>query len=278
MNLFIEFIKFFLFAIIIVVISKYALVWTLRKIGDTLNLKSSTIGKITGVATSMPELLGSSFAATAGLIGTSIYNILSSNIINMFLYFFSVIINKNVKYLKEKTIIIDIVMSFITITIPVFLIINNVKMSFAIVPTFLLLLILFLMINSYTHENFYKRKDRSIIRFLKRFQKKDLKVIKYFLYLIIIILVLFVCADQLTNSLENICLVFNVPELVMGTLLGFITSIPELITFIESQSYYSKENAYDGVIEVTNNLFTSNVMNLFVIQTISIVLFILFNT
>ena len=64
----------------------------------------------------------------------------------------------------------------------------------------------------------------------------------------------------------------------MGTLLGFITSIPELITFIESQSYYSKENAYDGVIEVTNNLFTSNVMNLFVIQTISIVLFILFNT
>lgn len=278
MTLFIEFIKFFFYAIIIVIISKYALVWTLRKIGDTLNLKSSTVGKLTGVATSMPELLGTSFAAVAGLISISIYNILSSNIINLFLYLFSVIINKNAKYLKDKTILIDIIMSIITIAIPLFLVIKKVEMNLFIVPIFILAFLLFIMINNYTHENYFRRKDRSLIRFLRRFQKPDLKVVKYFLYLTLIILGLFICADQLTNSLENICLVFNVPELIMGILLGFITSIPELITFIESQRYHSKIHAYDGIVEATNNLFTSNVMNLFVIQTISIVLFMLFNT
>jgi len=277
MVLAIQIIKFLIFAFLIVIISKYALAWTLRKIGDTLNLKSSTIGTLTGVATSTPELLSTCFTATVGLISTSIYNILSSNIINIFLYLFSVIINKNIKFLKNKVIIIDIVMAIITITIPLFLVINDIEMSFTIVPTFILLFILFTMINSYTHESFFKRKDRSLIRFFRRFQKKNLKVIQYFFLLALILFTLFICADLLTDSLKVICITFKVPELIMGALLGIISSIPELITFIESQRFYDKENAYDGVVEATNNLFTSNVMNLFVIQTIAIVLFIICN-
>ena len=277
MTLLLEFIKFLIFAILLVIISKYALVWVLRKIGDTLNLKSSTVGTLTGAATSTPELLSTCFTATAGLISTSIYNILSSNIINLILYFFSVIINKNIKFIKDRIILIDIVMSIITITIPLFLVINNIEISFTIVPTFILLLILFMTINSYIHENFFKKKDRSLIRFLKRFQKRDLKVVKYFIYLFGILFILFICANQLTNALEIICITFKVPELLMGVLLGVITSIPELITFIESQRYYDREHAYDGVVEATNNLFTSNVMNLFVIQTLGIILFMISN-
>ena len=53
--------------------------------------------------------------------------------------------------------------------------------------------------------------------------------------------------------------------------MGFVTSIPELITFIESQKNKErKEENIDGVIEATNNLLTSNNINLFIVLTIGI--------
>ena len=61
---------------------------------------------------------------------------------------------------------------------------------------------------------------------------------------------------------------------IIGILLGMITSIPELITFFESQKYYKKrKNQMPGVVEATNNLFVSNILNLFVIQSIGIIIF-----
>ena len=86
MLLLLEFIKFFLYSILIVVISKYILVTVLRKLSVSLKLKAKTVGNIAGIATSMPEFLSVSFASVAGLISTSIYNILSSNIINFIQY------------------------------------------------------------------------------------------------------------------------------------------------------------------------------------------------
>ena len=55
-----------------------------------------------------------------------------------------------------------------------------------------------------------------------------------------------------------------------------ITSIPELITFFESQKYYKKrKNQMPGVVEATNNLLTSNILNLFIIQSLGIVVSVL---
>ena len=59
----------------------------------------------------------------------------------------------------------------------------------------------------------------------------------------------------------------------MNMHLGFITSIPELMTFFESQKHYKKEDDdMLGVVEATNNLLTSNILNLFAIQTIGILI------
>ena len=45
-------IKFMIYSILIVLISKYVLVRILRKLSENLNLKPHTIGNITGIATS----------------------------------------------------------------------------------------------------------------------------------------------------------------------------------------------------------------------------------
>ena len=91
----IEFIKFIIYSIIIVLVSKYALVKLLRNLAGIFNLKPKTVGNIAGIATSIPELLTVSFSSLTGLTGTSIFNIISSNIINLVQYLISVFFNKN---------------------------------------------------------------------------------------------------------------------------------------------------------------------------------------
>ena len=109
---------------------------------------------------------------------------------------------------------------------------------------------------------------------IKWLKGKKKKTVQYAIYLILTGKLLFIIGNLLSNTLENLSFIFNIPEFVIGIALGFITSIPELITFFESQKHHKKkDNHTEGVIEATNNLLISNMMNLFVIQTIAIVLY-----
>ena len=79
---------------------------------------------------------------------------------------------------------------------------------------------------------------------------------------------------MLGETLDKLSTDFSIPEAVIGIILGFVTSIPEFITFVDSQRHHS-ENTSDlqGVIEATSNLFASNMFNLFVIESIGIVVY-----
>ena len=84
---------------------------------------------------------------------------------------------------------------------------------------------------------------------------------------------MFIVGDRLGNALENLCNIFNISQTIIGILLGFITSIPELITFFEAQKHHkSHNNEMLGVVEATNNLLTSNILNLFIIQSVGILI------
>ena len=54
--MFFEIAKFILYSGLVVLIAKYILVITLRKLAENLDLKPKTAGNIAGYATSMPEL------------------------------------------------------------------------------------------------------------------------------------------------------------------------------------------------------------------------------
>jgi len=99
-------------------------------------------------------------------------------------------------------------------------------------------------------------------------------VITYSFYLVLTSISLYIVGNALSNCLENLATYFSIPEIILGIALGVITSLPELITFFESQKHH-KEGEKDelGVIEATNNLLTSNVLNLFIIQAIGIFIY-----
>ncbi len=275
----IEFLKFIIYSVVIVLISKYILVVTLRKLAEVLSLKPKTVGNIAGIATSMPELLTIAFSSFNGLITTSIINVLSSNVINVVQYLMAILLNKNQKLLKNKAIFTDIILVAITILLPLILVLGNVEMNIKAVPIFIILYIIFLIINNKAHKKYLKKEDEKIEGKIEKEEQIEIKnknrLPLYIFLLVITGILLFVVGDLLGNTLENLCNIFGISQTIIGILLGFITSIPELITFFESQKHYKKNKDDDilGVVEATNNLFTSNIMNLFVIQTIGILIY-----
>ena len=264
----IEFIKFLIYSGIIVIISKYVLVTTLRKLAETLNLKPKTVGDIAGYATSMPELLTIGTSSFSGLISASIVNVISSNVINLIQYVSSIFLNKNQKVLKNRAIKIDLILVAITIIIPIILFAFNIEINIGVVPIFIGLCVLFVYLNSNVHKLYLKNEDEKLEKEIEeeeKWQKNNKKkTVKYIFYLLCSGVLLFVVGELLGNTLENLCNQFNISQTIIGILLGFITSIPELITFFEAQKHYKKntEDAILGVVEATNNLFTSNILNL----------------
>ena len=245
MNLILEFLKFIIFSLGIVIISKYMLVPVLRKISIALKLSPKASGNIAGFATSVPEFLTVSFSAASGLIGTSVYNILSSNIINLIQYIFAIYLNKNQKFLRNRAILIDIFLVIATIIIPFVLAIFNVTLGITSVVIFLILLVVFYYINHNVHKIYLEKEELGEkIEEEKKIKRNNL--IFYWSALLIIAGLLYFVGELLSNSLTNLCNTFGLPELVLGILLGFITSIPELITFIEAQRKEKKKNTSQG--------------------------------
>lgn len=275
-----EFIKFIFYSGLIVVISKYALVPVLRKLAESLNLKPKTVGNIAGIATSVPELLTVSFSAVTGLVSASAYNIISSNIINSVQYLLAIFMNKNQKHLQNRALKTDLILVALTIIIPIVMLIFQIEFSIGIVPAFILLFLLFYFINHNVHKLYLNKlteEEKKIEEEEKWVRGKRKVMLQYTMLLLIISLLLYGIGNLLSNTLESLCMQFQIPQLVIGVLLGFITSIPELITFFEAQRHHKREeNGEDGVIEATSNLLTSNILNLFIIQSIGILLFSIF--
>ena len=276
-----EIVQFIIYTGLIVLISKYILVKTLRNLAENLKLKPKTVGNIAGIATSVPELLTICVSSYSGLMSASIYNVLSSNVINLIQYYGAIILNKNQKYLKNKAIKVDLFLVILTIILPIVFIAVKSELQIIMVPVLILLYLGFRKIDNNAHKLYLKHQDKEIEEIQNKEDRWERgnkrKIVKNTLILGLTGILLFIIGNLLGDTLENLCLRFNVPQLIIGIILGIVTSIPELITFFESQKHYSK-NKDDilGVVEATNNLLTSNMMNLFIIQSLGIIVFTIF--
>ena len=282
MELLWQIIQFMIYTGLIVIISKYVLVKTLRNLAENLKLKPKTVGNIAGVATSVPELLTICASSYSGLTGASIYNVLSSNVINLVQYYAAIIINKNEKSLKNRAIKVDLILVVITIILPILFIGLKSELQMSMVPILILLYLGFRKINDNAHNLYLKYEDKKIEEIQEKEDRWEIgnkrKVARNVIVLVLTGIVLFFVGNLLGDTLENLCLRFGVPQFIVGIVLGFITSIPELITFFESQKHHGKsQNDILGVVEATNNLLTSNMMNLFIIQSLSVIIFTIFH-
>ena len=282
MELFYEIMQFAVYTGLIVIISKYVLVKTLRNLAENLKLKPKTVGNVAGIATSVPELLTICASSYSGLVSASVYNVLSSNIINLIQYYAAIILNKNQRTLKNQAIKVDLILVALTIILPIFFIVAKSELQVMMVPVLILLYFGFTKINDNAHILYLKGVDKEIEQIQEKEERWERgnkrKIIRNLIILILTSILLFIVGNLLGDTLETLCLRFGVSQLIIGVVLGFVTSIPELITFFESQKHHGKsQNDILGVVESTNNLLTSNMMNLFIIQSVSLLVFEIFN-
>lgn len=273
----IELIKFIICSILIVIISKHILSRALRSLAIGIKLKPKTIGNLAGIATSIPELLSVMIAGVNGLVETTTFNILTSNIINFVEYIVTVVINKNIKELKHKAIKREILLVLITIGISVIIALYEGKIGILGIVIFIFLFLLFHYIDRRIHKKYLKKEDEifknEVLETEDGKQNKE-KIYKYVLIIICSGILLFLVGNILSNSLELLCNRFGISQIIIGILLGIITSAPEVVTFYEAQRYYDKKGYGKilGVIEATNNLVSSNIINLFIIQSIGMII------
>lgn len=283
MGLIFEIAKFIIYSLIIVYISKAILVKLLRKLAEILDLSPKAVGNVAGFATSMPELLTVFFSSTQGLYSTSIYNIISSNVINLIQYIGSIKLNKNEKIIKQnRALKIELVMVILTIVIPIAMVAFGIEASIGIVPLFILLFIMLYYLKGnvykvYKMQAISEDETAKIIEEKKWVKNKEKLATITFAKLLCVGIILFIVGNMLGNTLETLSTAFSVPEWIIGIILGFVTSIPELITFVEAQKHHSKNTSdTQGVIEATSNLFASNMLNLFIIESIGILTYVIF--
>lgn len=148
----------------------------------------------------------------------------------------------------------------------------NIENNLWLVVIFIILFLIFYKISKNAHTVYLKHEVEQQEKEYNSSKSKIMNIIA----LIIVVLLLYIMGDLLGGTLEILCTNLNVPEFIMGILLGIITSIPEFITFIESQKHHKDKNTHEGIVEATSNLLFSNLMNLFIIQSIGIILFFIF--
>ena len=141
----IEVIRFVLYSGFIVLISKYVLTNVLRKLAEALKLKAKVVGNIAGITTSIPEFLTITISSIMGFPGAGLYNILSSNIINLFQYFGTICLNKNIYKLNNGAVKVGMILVILTIIIPLFFFFFNIKINRFIVFFFFFLLFFFIL-------------------------------------------------------------------------------------------------------------------------------------
>ena len=182
----------------------------------------------------------------------------------------------SVKKLKNKAITTSLVIVGITIIVPLLFILTKRNIDLTLVPFLVITYIICLMLDNSMHKLYLKKEDKKIERTIENDIKKERQKHKAFLYSIVLLLTvlsLFIIGNMLGNTLENLCKKLNVSQIYIGIILGFFTSMPELITFLESQAHHKKKNNDNiGIIEATNNLLMSNTMNIFIIFTIGILI------
>ena len=173
----------------------------------------------------------------------------------------------------------QLILVILTIIIPIVLIKLENSANIILAVILIILYFIFFKISKKSYHKYLKKEEVDINEELNKeiYEEKN-KQKGVYLYIIMIIIagiLLYFIGDKLGIVLENLANMFGVAEYILGILLGFVTSIPELVTFFESQKHYKKQKDKEilGVIEATNNLLTSNILNLFVIQAIGIVIY-----
>jgi Ca2+/H+ antiporter len=146
--------------------------------------------------------------------------------------------------------------------------------SKVILPIYLVLYLIYLIIIKRQSKK-DTLKTKSYLRKLNFLENKFGKrcIIIYSLIIIFGTLLIYIFGEKLGSIVYELGESYKVPQIVLGVIIGFITSLPELIMFIET--YINNKGKYEmvGAEEVLNDVVASNTTNLLLVQSIGMIIY-----
>jgi Ca2+/Na+ antiporter len=249
---------------LIVLAVRFLIVPGIDKTSLALNFGSKARGQLLGYVTSIPEFVIVISSAAAGVFDAGFWNIASSNVINWVLFLSAVFTFRQCRDLKRSTFVDEISFGIFSVVLPLVLYKFEVQGS-AILATCLLFVFIA-----------YKVVDRRLNRRVNAAEKRDEDVSNLFFALSSIVtgvILIAVSGWYLGGVAESLVVELGVSAWMIGWILGFISSIPEMSGFFEIYRKHKKAGTLKGIDdtqEALDTLVASNMSNLGIILPVGV--------
>ena len=254
-------------ALAVIALVKHGLVPGIDRLSAALGWSLKARGKATGYATSVPELVTLVAAGLSGVWEAGLWNIASSNLINVGLATTVVIAYRRTRDVFCRRYAKELAFAAIGIAAPLLLMQLGLDTHVAVIPCLLVLFVAYLMLDKNdgdAPDGLASGGDASAAL--------GLTLIVGSLGLII------VAGNILGSATRDVVMQMGVPAIAAGWILGVVTSLPEAVTFFTAFSTDRVGSEASGpaeqMQELLDNLAASNMSNSGLIYPLGLALFL----
>jgi Ca2+/Na+ antiporter len=254
----------------IVAAVRYLLIPGIGKIGAAFKFSAKVRGQVIGYATSVPEFTVLVAGALAGVFNAGMWNIAASNIINWALFIVTVFAFRQQLDLKNSVFIDEIVFGILSVIIPLLMFAAHIGTGYGTAAGLVGFFIL------------YKVMDRRLNP-----QGRPAPLPRGaeggtlgggMLMLLPGIAVILLAGRFLGGSAGRLITQLNVPAWAVGWILGLVTSVCELASFIEIYRIHKPKDSPDHIKdtqEALDALVASNISNLGLILPLGMIIYLI---
>ena len=254
-------------AIAIILLVKYGLVPGIDRLSAALGWSLKARGKATGYATSVPELVTLVAAGLSGVWEVGLWNIASSNLINVTLALVAIVFHRRMADLFDRRYLKELLFAAIGIVAPLVLMGFGLDTHVAVIPSLLVLFIAYVVLD---------RGDGEPPEGQEQFEGAS--PLGGLVFIVGSLALIALAGDFLGSATRDVVHQMQIPAVAVGWILGLVTSLPEAVTFFLVFSTDRDGGAGDRrsqMQELLDNLAASNMSNSGLIYPLGLAVFLL---
>lgn len=257
-------------AAVIVASVRFLLIPGIGRIGAAFKFSPKTRGQIIGYATSVPEFTVLMAGAFNGVFDAGLWNIASSNIINWALFLITVFILRQQMDLKNRVFTDEIIFGVLSVVIPLLMFALHIETGFLTAIGLILFFILYKVMDN--------KLNKSGAPAVLPPGAENGTLASGSLFLLIGTGVILAAGNFLGSSAGTLIKQLNVPSWAVGWILGLVTSVCELASFIEIYRIHKPKDSPTHIRdtqEALDALVASNISNLGLILPIGMLIYLI---
>lgn len=251
----------------IVLSVKFGLLRGIDHVANALDWSAKVRGQVTGYATSVPELVCLVSAGLAGVWEAGLWNIASSNVINAVLMSVAVAHFRQIRDLFNARFYDEICFALAAIVLPIALMQWRLDTHWLLVPGLLGFFAVYLAIDKHINRPSPSQKPEPAVGSLPFGLILGLSAL----------IAITIAGGFLGNATAAVVEQMGIRPTIAGWILGFVTSIPEMVSFFAVYAVARKEDKLhelNDTQEVLDNLTGSNMSNVGFVYPVGLLVYL----